>query len=221
MCMKMRIVAVLTAIIGCAPVLSCADQTRIEDYEEARHLFWTELYNKGGKTLYCGESFSARHRRGVNIEHVFPMSWATRTLNCGRRKQCREDSPRFNRLEADLHNLYPSRRDINDARASFRFGDIGGERRDYGSCDFEIDERRRVVEPRPASRGEIARAMFYMHKEYGMKIFRRLGRTLQRWHRQDPPSKHEQHRNEVIERIQGTRNPYIDQPELAGELRFD
>ncbi len=218
--MTTRLFAVLLWILWCVSLPVAAGQTRIKDYEEARHLFWSELYKKGGKTLYCGQPFSPRHRRGVNIEHVFPMSWATRALDCGRRKQCRENDQRFNHLEADLHNLYPARKDINDARASFRFGDVGGERRDFGQCNFEIDERRRVVEPRPVSRGEIARSMFYMHTAYGMTIFTKLGRTLQRWHREDPPSKHEQYRNDVIERLQGTRNPFIDQPDSAGRLHF-
>lgn len=148
------------------------------------------------------------------------MSWVTHALKCGRRRQCRETSARFNRIEADLHNLYPARTDLNDARSSFRFGAIGGERREYGHCDFEVDERKRVVEPRPASRGEIARAMFYMHDEYGMTIFTKQGRLLKQWHRQDPPSRHERWRNDVIQRIQGTRNPYIDRPELAVSLPF-
>jgi len=30
------------------------------------------------------------------------------------------------------------------------------------------------------------------------------------WHRADLPSPHEKWRNDVIEKIQGTRNPYID-----------
>ncbi len=197
-----------------------ADQTRIKDYEEARALFWSKLYSEGGETLYCGRSFGDRNRRGVNIEHVFPMSWAARELRCGRRKQCRANNPRFNRLEADLHNLFPSRKDINDVRGSFRFGDVRGERREYGSCDFEVDERRRVVEPRPVARGEIARAMFYMHSEYGLRIFSKLGRTLKRWHYEDPPSEQEKRRNDVIEDIQGTRNPYIDHPDLVARLRF-
>ncbi len=197
-----------------------ADQTGIKDYEEARRLFWSVLYRSGGETLYCGREFTARSHRGVNIEHVFPMSWVVRALNCDRRKQCRKTNRRFNRIEADLHNLYPSRMDINDARGSFRFGVIGGERRAYGNCDFEVDERRRIVEPQPATRGEIARAMFYMHEEYGLRIFKRSGRELLRWHREDPPSAHERWRNGVIERIQGTRNRFIDQPERAAGLRF-
>lgn len=207
--------ALLLLISACA-----ADQRPLENYEDAREVFWSELYADGGETLYCGVAFPGGGRRGLNIEHVFPMSWVTRSLDCGRRKECRETSPRFNRIEADMHNLYPSRADVNDARGSFRFGEISGERRVFGDCDFELDTRQRAVEPRAASRGEIARAMFYMHHEHGLTIFRRQGEMLQRWHLQDPPSEEERQRNDRIEKIQGNRNPYIDRPELADQLRF-
>ncbi|MDH3637646.1 MAG: endonuclease [Gammaproteobacteria bacterium] len=197
-----------------------ADQAGIKDYEQARQIFWSKLYAHGGETLYCGMPFDDRNRYGLNIEHVFPMSWATNTLRCGRRKECRERNPRFNRIEADLHNLFPSRRVVNAARASFRFGEIEGERRDFGSCDFEIDERLRVIEPRPAVRGDIARAMFYMQDEYGLVIFRRLGNRLVDWHRSDPPDAEERRRNDRIEKLQGTRNKFVDRPGLADEIRF-
>jgi deoxyribonuclease I len=195
-------------------------QTRIEDYEQARKLFWQELYDRGGETLYCGRQFGAGYNRGINIEHVFPMAWVTSALQCGRRKQCRETSERFNRIEADLHNLYPARTDINKARGAMSFGEIEGERRWDGQCDFEVDERRRVVEPRPAARGEIARAMFYMRDTYGLVIFDRLGARLKEWHRRDPVSVHERQRNDAIEKIQGTRNKYIDDPGLVDGLDF-
>ena len=197
-----------------------ADQKRIPDYEQARALFWGELYTRGGKTLYCGQPFSPRYTEGLNIEHIFPMSWVTNELNCGKRKQCRAKSERFNRIEADLHNLYPSRQDINDARSSFRFGMLSGEKRIFADCDFEVDEQRRVVEPRPASRGEIARAMFYMKEEYGLTIFRKSGELLKKWHFQDLPSKHEKWRNERIEKIQGTRNYFVDDPKLVELIEF-
>lgn len=194
-------------------VTASAQQTRIPDYETARALFWRQLYRAGGETLYCGRAWHG-DRRGLNIEHVFPMSWVTRELRCGRRKQCREGSARFNQIEADLHNLYPSRRDINDARRSYRFGEVPGERREFGHCDFEVDQRSRVVEPRPASRGEIARAMFYMQHAYGMVIYRKQAELLLDWHRSDPPSDEERRRNNIIEQIQGNRNPFIDRPDL-------
>jgi len=202
--------------------ISAADQQRIPDYEEARRLFWGEFYTRGGKTLYCGDTFSSKyeHRKGINIEHVFPMGWVKNELGCDTRKQCRASNDRFNRIEADLHNLYPSRVDVNDARSAYRFGDVPGERRAFGDCDFEVDERKRVAEPRPASRGEIARAMFYMKEEYGLTIFRKSGELLLQWHFQDQPSKHEKWRNDRIEEIQGTRNMFVDDPELARLIEF-
>jgi deoxyribonuclease-1 len=219
--MKMKTVATIGRAVVILVITACGADQRVNDnYEEARKVFWSQLYSQGGETLYCGTRFSSTGRRGLNIEHVFPMSWVTRAVGCGRRKECRETSPLFNRIEADLHNLYPTRADLNDARGSFRFGEISGERRMFGDCDFEVDQRQRVFEPRAASRGEIARAMFYMHREYGLTIFRRQGKMLQQWHRRDPPDSMERERNDRIEIIQGNRNPYIDRPGLADQLRF-
>ena len=192
-----------------------AQQTEIPDYDNARRLFWGELYDAGGETLYCGVEFGSSRQRGLNVEHVFPMSWVTKELNCGTRRECRRNSKRFNHIEADLHNLFPARTDINDDRGSFSFGMVKGEARKYGSCDFEVDFKRRQVEPRPAARGDIARAMFYMADTYGFTIFRRQGKLLARWHREDPPSALERRRNDHIEQLQGTRNPFIDNPERA------
>lgn len=205
-------------ILGLPPVN--AGQSGIEDYESARHLFWSIVYAHGGETLYCGKRFGSQKGRKINVEHVFPMSWATRALKCGTRKRCRRISPEFNRLEADLHNLFPSLTRINDARGSMRFGHLSGEIRRFGRCDFEVDERRRIVEPRESVRGEIARAMFYMRDQYGLTIYRKFGELLLRWHRQDPPSNSEIRRNGLIEKLQGTRNRYVDNPRLADALRF-
>jgi len=190
-----------------------AGQTAIPDYETARRVFWRELYADGGETLYCAEAFGPRHSRGLNVEHVFPMSWVTRELDCGTRRECRRYNKRFNQIEADLHNLFPSRTDLNDARGSFPFGSVKGESRRYGGCDFEVHFKQRKVEPRPAVRGDIARAMFYMAESYGFTIFKRQGRMLARWHQDDPPDASERRRNDAIERLQGNRNPFIDDPE--------
>lgn len=207
--------ALLLMAAGCF-----AAPNAIEDYEQARPVFWSQLYPQGGTTLYCGLRFDGGYQRALNIEHVFPMGWVTRSLDCGTRKQCRQRSRQFNRIEADLHNLFPARRDINDARGSFRFGMVPGEVRRFGDCDFEVDQRQRQVEPRPAARGEIARAMLYMQRRYGLKIYRRQGQMLLEWHFADPPSDHERWRNDQIEKIQGNRNPFIDDPGLAKSVRF-
>lgn len=201
---------------------STSNRKALKDYETARPLLWKSVYPNGGKTLYCDETFDSDRRRGFNVEHVFPMSWATNGLNCGKRKQCRNTSKVFNLIEADLHNLFPSRSDVNHDRSSARFGEVKGEERRYGKrCDFEVNSRARVAEPAPDKRGEVARAMFYMaytYKDQGLVLFKRQAKLLEQWHRSDPPSKEEKRRNNVIEKIQGNRNVFIDQPEELHRL---
>ncbi len=195
-------------------------QQAFDRYFDALPVFWSEIYPDGGSTLYCSQTFGERKGRSVNVEHVYPMAWAMKAEGCDSRDQCRRISPRFNRIEADLHNLYPARKDINKARGSFPFGVVRGEERRFGDCDFELDYRRRLVEPRPGARGDIARAMFYMQQTYDLKIFSKQVRLLQRWHREDPPDDAERLRNQRIKRIQGNSNPFIDTPEAAAKLRF-
>jgi deoxyribonuclease I len=190
------------------------------DYFDALPLFWGKVYPDGGETLYCGNRFGADRGREINIEHILPMSWAMRKLGCRDRRLCRKKSPLFNQIESDMHNLYPALKKINHARSSYAYAEIDGERRRFAECDFEIDRRKHRVEPRPASRGNIARAMFYMHDRYGINIYKRQGELLKQWHQEDPPDEQERRRNNVIEQIQGSRNKFIDHPELAKELKF-
>ncbi|MFM1891252.1 MAG: hypothetical protein RLZ44_329, partial [Pseudomonadota bacterium] len=182
-------------------------------YLDTIPVFWRELYPDGGEGLYCGQAFRPHDRR-MNVEHVFPMSWAGRELRCGDRQRCRAGSARFNRIEADLHNLFPARKDLNQMRGSFPYGYIKGENWVEPGCDFEVDYGQRLAEPRPAVRGDIARAMLYMEQQHGLTLYQRTRAQLLRWHRDDPPSDEERRRNDAIERIQGNRNPYIDDPGL-------
>lgn len=190
----------------------CSEATgqRIEDYEAARKVFWRSLYADGGSTLYCQRELGASYNKGVNIEHVFPMSWVAYSLHCGKRKQCRQRSTEFNRIEADLHNLYPARSDVNHARNNYRFAIISGEERPFYGCDFEYDQNKRLAEPAPAARGKVARAMLYMSEEYDLYLKPKLDKLLRDWDRKYPPKKDEQRRNDHIEQLQGNRNPWID-----------
>jgi len=190
---------------------------KTRDYKTARTLFWKKIYSRHAVSLYCGEKIPSPHGKGYNVEHIFPMSWVTKALHCGTRKQCRKTSVMFNKIEADMHNLYPTRSDTNADRSSFRFGEIAGEARRYGSqCDFEVDQHKRIAEPRPEVRGEVARAMFYMARQYqseGLKIFPRQAKLLTGWHNADPPDDAERQRNFLINKLQGNANPFIEKPE--------
>lgn len=184
----------------------------IRDYSQARPVFWNELYPAGGETLYCGQTFSGTYNKAINIEHVFPMSWVAHKLKCGKRRDCRNNSSEFNLIEADMHNLYPARADINETRRSHTFAIIKGEKREFGSCDFEIDINRRVVEPRKEVRGEIARAMLYMADRYDLYLKKNLRTLLLKWHREEPATNEEIQRNFKIEKIQGNTNHWISNP---------
>ncbi len=138
------------------------------------------------------------------------MGWVARQLHCGDRRQCRRRSRLFNRIESDMHNMYPARKDLNRDRGSYAYGIIKGERWVEPGCDFELDHRHHRAEPRPAVRGDIARAMLYMADTYDLKLFRRQRDLLLKWHRQDPPDREERRRNRIIRRIQGNGNPWIE-----------
>jgi deoxyribonuclease-1 len=155
----------------------------------------------------------------LNVEHVYAASWMGAALGCGTRKQCQQTDERFNRMEADLHNLYPALEEINKARGNFRFTIIPGEHHaPRPTCDFEVDKQKKIAEPRPIARGNVARSIFYMHAEYGLPVHPSMIPLLKQWHQGDPPSEHEKRRNDRIEQLQGTRNTFIDQPELVEDL---
>jgi len=49
-------------------------------------------------------------------------------------------------------------------------------------------------------------------------IGKELLSILKEWNNQDPPSKHELQRNSKIKKIQGNKNPYINNPKLAKKI---
>jgi deoxyribonuclease-1 len=218
--MPLRTFFLLLALILFPPAGESSSSARDGKYFKVLPLFWSQLYGDGGETLYCGKRFSPQNTRGLNVEHVFPMSWVMKELGCRTRDRCRRSNQRFNDIEADMQNLYPAIAEINKARSAMAYGMVLGEKRRFGNCDFEVDPLRRRVEPRRAVRGNIARAMFYMQQQYGLKIYPAQGRLLLQWHRQDPPDAEERRRNDLIERLQGHRNRFIDDPGYADRLHF-
>ncbi len=219
-------VLILIATIALLSILpgeqSNAGQTQAKDplknYNHMLSQLWGSLYSRGGETLYCGKKFGHNKGSKINAEHVFPMAWVAYTLKCGRRNQCRRNNKSFRDIETDLHNIWPARKDVNTARRSYRPAIIKGEHYKFPRCDFEIDESKRVMEPRPAVRGEISRSMFYMNDRYDLYLKPELVRLLKKWNRQDPPSSEERRRNEMIESLQGNRNQFIDQHTLIDSL---
>jgi len=126
------------------------------------------------------------------------------------RKCCEKTDPQFRLMESDLHNLVPVPGEINNDRSHYFFGEIEGEKREYGTCDFEVDFKKQVAEPREEIRGDIARIFLYMEKQWNIPIPYDKRTLYEKWNRLDPPSTFEIRKNDLIEKAQGRRNPFID-----------
>ena len=204
-----------------AAASAVADQETFAAYNTTfRKTYWSELYPNGGNEFYCGEHFDppvdGRTPEGMSLEHAYAAQWMVEALECGaNRVECRARNQRFGFLEADMHNLFPASGPVNSSRGNRLFAEIPGEDHNFEDCDFEQEGN--FAEPRPITRGNFARAIFYMHLEYNIPIDETMLPVLIKWNRQDPVNQTERRRNNSIEQLQGTRNPFIDDPNLVHE----
>lgn len=157
----------------------------------------------------------------IEAEHVVPASWLGQNRACWQRDACQDDSgkryggrkccldsdPIFQIAHNDLHNLVPAIGEINGDRSNYAFAEIPGEARDYGACDFEVENRQ--SEPKASRRGDVARILFYMEATYGLTLPARQKAFLEQWHQDDPVDNWEQTRNQRIKRLQGNSNPFV------------
>ncbi|MCZ8343912.1 MAG: endonuclease [Leptospira sp.] len=164
----------------------------------------------------------SRRQTFIEWEHVVPAASFGRDRDCwtnpncesgGKvlrgRKCCQKTDPEFNLIESDLHNIVPVPGEINADRGIFPFGIVEGEPRVYGTCDFEVDFKNQTAEPKENIRGDIARIYFYMESQWKIPIPPGKKELYQTWDKQDPPDTLEIRKNEIIERIQGRKNPFI------------
>lgn len=179
----------------------------------------------------CGYVAAGNPERAarVEVEHVVPASWLGQGRPCWRQRLCTNRSgrrfkgreccaridPDFRAAYNDLHNLWPAIGEINEQRRHYRFDELPGEPRDFGQCDFEVDDETHRAEPRPAVRGDIARIHLYMEMVHGVRLSAALRARLMTWDRADPPDAWERERDARIERLQGNRNPFLERRRLA------
>ena len=167
--------------------------------------------------VYCNVKFrrnvspkSMPDHKQLNIEHTWPRS----------RFGVKKGSSKFRQMEADLHHLYPTNSVANSTRGSYHFSQfqISGVRL------FECPASKKGYitstgadgfEPPEAHKGNVARALFYMAIRYDLRISADEEFFLRQWNIMDPVDKEELLRNDAVEELQGNRNPFIDDPELA------
>jgi len=161
-----------------------------------------------------------------NREHSIPKSWFN------------DQYPMY----TDLFHLYPTDGFTNGKRGNFPLGEVsnaswtGNNSSKLGSNTFPGFSGT-VFEPADEYKGDFARTHFYMATRYidkklsfenGAPVFTYQNSTCDlteyainlflKWHREDPVSDKETHRNNAVYTIQKNRNPYIDYPELVEHI---
>ena len=163
----------------------------------------------------CGYEPRKQPKRAARIEweHVVPAWEFGHQLQCwqqGGRKNCSK-SAEFNKMEGDMHNLFPAIGEVNGDRANYRFSDWNGTPEQYGQCQILVDfKERRVQPPKGLVRGQIARAYLYMSQQHGLRLAAQQRKLFEAWDRQYPADSWECERNRRIGKLQGNTNPFIE-----------
>lgn len=183
-------------------------------------LCWWDMYSD--KPVLVSIRFGAN----MNREHCFPKSWWGGT----------ESVPAY----IDLFHMYPSEARANQAKSNWPLGEVESATFDNGRVKVgkAIPAHRtsadKVFEPSDEYKGDFARTYMYMVTCYGdyswnssymwmlssessqyLSLSKYAVDLLLEWNKLDPVSQKELDRNEVVYKIQGNRNPFIDHPEFA------
>ena len=145
-------------------------------------------------------------------------TWKNGNLKCIKngkkfkgRKCTRKINRKFRLMEADLYNLQPTIGEINQQRQNFKMSIIPGEKRNFGKCDFEVQNK--FVEPSPNIRGDIARTYFYMADTYSnyIKLTKSELSLFSKWNNVDPVDEWECKKSKLIVNSQKNLNKFIVQ----------
>ena len=193
-------------------------------YKQARiELFGNIHLQKSGKKyfvkeVYCKKEFGSKDGVGpgripnhaiINCEHTWPKS----RFNPNESK---------NKQLTDLHHLYPTDSRANSTRKNHLFSMVEGKplrncsASKYGSGRFS---EYLAFEPPANHRGNVARALFYFSVRYNIEIDDAEERYLRKWHESDPVDSFERKRNDLVEKFQGNRNPFIDYPKWVYRIK--
>lgn len=130
----------------------------------------------------------------------------------------------------DIHHLRPTDVTINSTRGNLDFDNGGNAVKNCNGCYRSADS----WEPPDRVKGDVARMLLYMAVRYepGDRVDLELNEKLNngknpyhgkqsilvKWHEQDPVDDFERNRNNVIQKWQGNRNPFIDHPEWVKDI---
>ncbi len=214
------------------------DNQGFPDFKTAKEWMLNDVYRDYRKTIYCQAEFNdskmifldgffsskyADRSKKLEWEHAVPTEnfgralgvWENDSLECAglsKRECARKTSYIFNRMEGDMHNIFPSIGSVNGMRLNYNFVAILDDDKVQTvlGCDIKIGNKK--VVPPTHSRGQIARAYLYMedtYKEYNYKMSKSQKKLMQAWDKIYPVSDWECKRDERISHLQGNHNKFV------------
>ena len=187
---------------------NCRDYANKTDCENADGTTIVTLY-----TSYESNYGEYSGGNGWNREHVWPKSLGGfDTEGAG----------------ADLHHIRPSENRTNSQRGNLKYGNVNGGSTSTGNMSGLAggNYSGSYFEPLDNVKGDVARICLYVYTRWGGEyakcsnittVFQSVDVLLE-WCALDPVDTWEMGRNEVVAKIQGNRNVFIDYPELAWQL---
>lgn len=145
----------------------------------------------------------------LNTEHTWPQSRFTMRFPEEMQK-------------SDLHHLFPADTEMNTKRGNLKFAELA---KVGNTIPIKCNTSRLAntpigfrFEPPMEHRGNVARALFYFSVRYRIPIDNDEEVFLRRWHVQDPVDQAEAYHHEMIFKLQGNRNPFVDRPDLVNQV---
>jgi deoxyribonuclease-1 len=194
-------------------------------YSPAKKFLFGQLHLKKNdkgyfvEDVYCKKEFTSGVGPGnipdqnqVNCEHTWPQSKFTGGFPNETQK-------------SDLHHLFPTDSHANSTRGNFDFAEVSANENLGTDCSTSksgpstVTGGKNFFEPPTDHKGNVARALFYFSVRYKIHIEDHEEEFLRRWNDLDPVDQEEINRNNAIEKIQGNRNPFIDFPTLASDIK--
>jgi endonuclease I len=139
----------------------------------------------------------------LNTEHTWPQSKGSKHFPA----------------QGDLHHLYAASKESNSRRQNFPFCRVYQSSWEKQGSKVGLDETfRTCFEPVNEHKGNVARAMFYFSVRYKRNLAPNQEQIFREWNKLDPVDKNERLRNDKIQKIQGNRNPFIDNEYLTEQV---
>ena len=189
-------------------------------YKAARRVLFGKIYlqktSQGSyiQDIYCQIHFTKKDGVGpfkipdhtkLNTEHAWPKARFSKKSS-------------YSTQKTDLFHLFPTANQANSYRGDLHFGEVKQVKNYIPNCPLS-NQGKSVFTPPENIKGDLARALFYFSIRYNIPITNLEEAHLRNWHLLDPVDDFERVKNDLVEKYQGNRNPFIDHPEIVNKLK--